>query len=105
MLTAIGQFDFSPMVESDDVTGRGPAYVNVVAIGVTRLALDELLSRLKAIERLLGRTPESKLRGVVEADVDLVIWNGEVLRPKDAARDYFLIPYNLLKTPGDGPRR
>ncbi len=50
-------------------------------------SLPDLIEKAKAYERRCGRTPESKERGEVVIDIDIVIADGEVLR-----MDYFA-PY------------
>jgi 2-amino-4-hydroxy-6-hydroxymethyldihydropteridine diphosphokinase len=43
---------------------------------------------LKSWEAECGRTPESKQKGVVPIDLDIVMWNSEVVRPVDYSRSY-----------------
>ena len=35
-----------------------------------------------------GRTAVSKQQGVIPIDLDIVVWNGEVIRATDYSRDY-----------------
>ena len=43
-----------------------------------------------------GRTHQSKITGKVVIDLDIVIWNDSVVRPKELSRDYFLRGYRML---------
>ncbi|MGN0067048.1 MAG: 2-amino-4-hydroxy-6-hydroxymethyldihydropteridine diphosphokinase [Bacteroides sp.] len=56
----------------------------------------EIEQQLKEIEHLAGRTPEEKALEVVRLDLDLLMADEEVLRPKDLQRDFvqqLLKPY------------
>lgn len=54
----------------------------------TPLPQEELSLILKHIEKTLGRRPEDKAKGVVKIDIDLVVYNGMVLKEKDLQREY-----------------
>lgn len=86
----------SPVYETPEYSGRYPAYFNCVAEGLTAFGADEFNRRLKDYERSCGRTAESKLTGVVPVDFDLVMFNGDMLRPVEFGREYFAIGYRML---------
>ncbi len=73
-------------------------YLNAVAQINTTIGYDELNDTLKKQEKAHGRTPDSKRTGEIPLDIDIVVWNGEILRPKDYNRDYFKIGLEELKT-------
>lgn len=75
--------------ESNDASGLGAPYVNVVAECRTALCLEELRSLLRRFEAEGGRTAESKARGVMPIDIDIVEWDGVVLSPDDFNRPYY----------------
>lgn len=83
-------------IELPDASGKGSPYVNAVCRGEVACGLDELTRQTKALEAEWGRTAESKQRGVVEVDIDVVVWGGKVLRERDASQDYFKIPLSRL---------
>lgn len=89
-------FTRSKPVRSRDAGGGGSVYDNVVCMGETDMDLQKLSALVKDIERTLGRTSRSKAVGIVEVDIDIVIWNGVVVRPVDASRSYFKEPYSEL---------
>lgn len=63
-------------------------FVNQLAYIYTDKEKEEIISILKHIEADMGRTPADKKKGIVIIDVDLVIWNNEILRPEDIKRNY-----------------
>ena len=43
---------------------------------------------LKGIERAQGRLPEDKAQGIVKMDIDLLMVDDQVLKPKDLEREF-----------------
>lgn len=76
-----------------------PRFLNAVAVGLTDLPPRELLSRLKALESVLGRTPGPK-NGPRVIDLDLLFYGSLVLHergidvphPAIAERRFVLVP-------------
>lgn len=92
--------------ESAAVTSRPashkPHYLNAVASVEFDGDLDTLQAMLKAGEVMAGRNAEARRLGRVPIDMDVVIADGEVIRPGDYARYYFRQGYEeLLSTLGD----
>lgn len=77
---------------------RQKNYLNAVAQVSTSIGYNELHEILKKQEQAHGRTPESKQTGEIPLDIDIVVWNGEILRPQDYTRDYFKIGLEELRT-------
>lgn len=67
-------------------SGIGEDYCNAVAICLSRPGEkpEDVTLELKNYEKLHGRTPHT-----VTIDLDLVIYNDVILRPKDYEREYF----------------
>lgn len=86
----------SPIYTTAAVSGHGHDYANAVARGVTSLEYDELNRLLKQYEMAAGRTDEARRRGEVAVDVDIVMMDGDTVRPKDASQDYFRIGFSQL---------
>ncbi|MDR0824068.1 MAG: 2-amino-4-hydroxy-6-hydroxymethyldihydropteridine diphosphokinase [Prevotella sp.] len=63
-------------------------FLNQLAIIYTDKEKEEVYKSLKSIEKEIGRTPLDKEEGIVKIDIDLVIWNDEVLKPADINRSY-----------------
>ena len=49
----------------------------------------DLHKGLNTLATAHGCTPESKLSGKIPLDIDIVVWNGEIIRPQDWKQDYF----------------
>ncbi len=70
----------STVVETDpvDVPDEQPPYLNAAAVGETRLAAEDLLTSLLALEQARGRMRES-FRAARTLDLDLILY-GDVVR-------------------------
>ena len=80
------------------LNGRDADYLNAVAVVRTDVDLDSLTALLKHVETLAGRTPQSKMSGVVPLDLDTVIADGTVVRPGDFNQQYFQIGWNQINS-------
>ena len=78
------------------ITGHDPDYLNAVMSVECDGTMDEVNIMLKDYERACGRTAESKLHGEVPIDLDIVVWDGRIVRPKDFGYRYFLQGYDEL---------
>ena len=74
-----------------------PNYQNCVGIIETEWDYDRLYQHFKAMEKAAGRFPQSKLSGEVPLDIDIVVWNDEVKRPRYMVQDYMQIGLLELK--------
>ncbi len=90
-------FKRSDIYETKAVHGYGPAYFNAVVFGYTEWDYERFNSFLKGYERGCGRTPDAKTRNEVVIDIDIVVWNGEIVRPTDFSREFFQIGYKKIK--------
>ena len=61
-------------------------FYNQVACFTTPLTASQVRECLKKIERDHGRTADDKARGIVKIDIDLLCYDGEVLKPQDWLR-------------------
>ena len=86
----------SDIYETPAINGKDAPYLNGVIIGHTSMDLDEAIKTLKELERNQGRTLELKSQGIVPIDIDIVIWNNEIVRMRDYEQDYFLRGYQQL---------
>ena len=76
--------------QSQGVPPDAPLYSNRIIQGRTNHTRTFLESQLKAIEDQFGRRRDPEANGWVAMDLDLVEWDGLLLRPKDASRSYFI---------------
>jgi 2-amino-4-hydroxy-6-hydroxymethyldihydropteridine diphosphokinase len=42
---------------------------------------DDTIAIFKMVEQMLGRNADSKLKGLIPIDIDLIIWNDKVVHP------------------------
>ena len=83
----------------------GRRYSNAVIVGNTPLNKDEIITSLKVNENNHGRTLSSRSTGIVTIDLDLVIYNDEILKPTDINRDYFRLGFEEIGILNDLSRR
>lgn len=65
-------------------------FLNQLAVIYTTKIKEEVYEILKGIEKNIGRNDADKARGKVKIDIDLIIWNDEVLKPADLERSYIV---------------
>lgn len=90
----------SSVYESPAFNGKDDPYLNEVIHGMSPIGYDELIRQLKDWEALHGRTQVKTLEGQIPIDLDLVIWDSRILRPKDFERHYFNRGYRELLASG-----
>ena len=71
-------------------TGFLSPFHNQVAHFTTRLSTEEVRAILKGIEQSQGRLPKDKANGIVKLDIDLLIYDDGILKPKDLERKFVL---------------
>ena len=64
-------------------------YWNCVGIVESELDFEKLKQHYKEMEKDAGRQPDSKQTGDVPLDIDIVVWNEKIIRPRDYEQDYF----------------
>ncbi len=77
--------------------GKDADYLNAVLVGDTHDSREKFEALLKLYEVANGRTKLCKQEGVIPIDLDLVVWNGEVVRTVDFNKDYFQIGWKQLE--------
>ena len=65
-----------------------PDFLNGALLIETDMERQDLMLWLKDIERTLGRPPGGDRWGPRTMDLDLVVWNGEVVDPDIETRDF-----------------
>ncbi len=79
----------SSIYNSEADNHRDADYLNVVIKGDCKLDFETIYQKVKEYENVCGRTPASKLTGNVPMDLDIIIWNGKIIRPTDFTKAYF----------------
>ena len=92
----------SEIYESEAINSKDAPYLNAVIHGRSPLGVSELTKFLKDWEEKQGRNdiPDADGRHVVCIDLDLVIFDSRILRPKDFDRHYFNKGYSQLLADG-----
>ena len=63
-------------------------FLNQVAVAGTDASQEEVGLALKDMEKKLGRRSDSKRKGKIPIDIDLLLWNGPILKPADWEKEY-----------------
>lgn len=92
----LSKMEVSRIYETPAVKGGMRSYSNAVVSGETYIELEDFNALLKKYEENCGRTPETRLRGDVVIDIDIVVCDGEILRPWDFRQNFFRIGYASL---------
>jgi len=90
----------SSIYESDAINGKDAPYLNAVIHGLSPVNNTALVKFLKDWEMQEGRRQDDVANGEVSIDLDLVIFDSRILRPKDFERHYFNIGYRELLANG-----
>lgn len=85
-----------PYMDPEDNDNRKP-YLNIVALIETTMDFDSLLDSFKKQETEAGRTPAGKISGEIPLDIDIVVFNDNIIRPEDYRRPYFTRGYRMLR--------
>ncbi len=89
---------FAPEQETSPLLLNNPAlFTNQVAIFFSDEEENVVKYKLKAIETMLGRCKEDKMKERISLDIDLLSYDDRVLKPKDLARDYIIRGIKDLK--------
>ena len=73
--------------------GVAPDYLTAEMKAKCREELPEITGMLKKYETVCGRTPMSKKKGDIPMDLDIIIWNDEIIREADYNQPYFQIDW------------
>lgn len=89
-------FSSSPIYATPDCHGGIKEYLNAVARGFTFCTPIALNQLCKQYELECGRDEDMRKNGNVPIDIDLVVYNGEVVRPNDFKREFFKKGYAMI---------
>lgn len=76
--------------------GKYPTYLNSVIALDCDLDLKELIALVKHWEHEAGRSEDLNRQGLIAIDIDVVGWNGCIVRPEDFSRNYFQQGYGII---------
>ncbi|MBK5719911.1 2-amino-4-hydroxy-6-hydroxymethyldihydropteridine diphosphokinase [Dysgonomonas sp. Marseille-P4677] len=63
-------------------------FLNQLAIAYTEQDKEDIHAALKELEKKMGRKASDKESGIVVIDIDIVIWNQEIIKATDIERTY-----------------
>lgn len=86
----------SSVYECESHSGIGNPYYNTVVQGGTNMSYEKLRAITKQMEKDMGRTPQSKLTGVMPLDIDIILCNNEIVHPKDYELYHFRHGYEQI---------
>ena len=90
----------SSVYETEAINGKDKPYLNAVILGFTPHDYDATVSFLKEWEAECGRTEIGNMEGIIPIDLDVVIWDEHIKRPRDFERNYFNLGYRELLSKG-----
>lgn len=80
---------FSTETETEPLGMKNKAkFSNQLALFDTVENKEQVICLLKEIEHAAGRCPEDKQKEKISLDIDLLMFNGKVLKPEDMKRNY-----------------
>lgn len=86
---AFPDIHFGEPMETEAIgNGVHSPFSNQLAAFTTTLAPDSIHSFFKELEHRSGRIPEDKAKGIVKLDIDLLTFDGKILKPEDMQREY-----------------
>lgn len=86
----------SSIYSTGDCHGGPRDYYNAVVKGLTSMKIEDLDLMCKVFESNHGRTPDARSQGDVPIDIDVVVFDNEIIRPKDFRQKFFQIGYRQL---------
>lgn len=98
--TFVTECSVSSIYETEAINGKDAPYLNAVLHGLSPVNSVTLTKYLKDWELKEGREDKETANGKVAIDLDLVIFDSRILRPKDFERHYFNIGYRELLANG-----
>ncbi len=69
-------------------TALSSEYANALMLVETEETYESLRHSFKIYEQQAGRTALSKLQGIVPLDIDIISWNGIIIKQKDLQYEY-----------------
>jgi len=99
----MSECEASDIYETPEIHGRGEPYMNAVLSGRTGMELETLERLTKEYETGAGRDAAARNAGRVPIDIDIVIWDGTVVRPKDYSQSFFRICYKSVSLKVSAP--
>lgn len=88
LASAIGDLKQSEIYSTTPNSGTGADYSNCIIKGNTAIGLHELNHLLKKYEIEQGRDKNARNCGIVPIDIDILLYDTQILRPKELTYPY-----------------
>lgn len=75
-------------------------YQNCAALLTSEKEIEEVKALFKDMERQAGRTPESKRLGIIPLDIDILIYDNQVIKAEDLRKKYVQLILRSLPDTG-----
>jgi 2-amino-4-hydroxy-6-hydroxymethyldihydropteridine diphosphokinase len=85
------------IIETEPIGIGGPMFLNCLAECFTVLSLPDVKAQMKRIELECGNTKEKRQRGIVEMDIDILEYAGELHHINDWQRPYIMKLFGELQ--------
>lgn len=92
----LSEFRESGIYETPPYGHAGSNYMNAVVSGKSSCDLQGFEKECKRYEEAEGRDGECRRLNLVPIDIDVVVCDDMILRPKDFAREFFKIGYRQI---------
>ena len=86
----------SSVYETEEIHGKGSPYYNCLIGGTVDVSYENLIESTKRYELDNGRDRMARMAGYVPIDIDIVVWDGEVVRPSDYSQNFFKKGYSEI---------
>ncbi len=87
---------YGKLVTSPDVSNRSNfIYYNKVLRIETTYELDELKNVCRQLEIESGKSKESKEQGIIPIDIDILMYDKHIIKPKDITQAYVKASLNI----------
>jgi 2-amino-4-hydroxy-6-hydroxymethyldihydropteridine diphosphokinase len=83
-----GNIHFTECMWTEPIGIDSVLFLNCAARATTNMSVDETVRQLKAIEQEAGSTAELRKQGIIDMDIDLLLYGKEKLHEDDWDREY-----------------
>ncbi len=96
LLRLLDDVKSSHIYSTPAIGGKGADYENIVIIGKTDEDFHALSAIIKQYEQSQGRNEEQRNLHQTPIDIDIVMWNDDIVKQKDYERSYFQIGFQEI---------
>lgn len=64
-------------------------FYNMLIKTKTTLPLQDIMLLVKKLESMMGNTTQLRSMGIIRMDMDIIIWDDEIIKPNDTEREYY----------------